>query len=154
MGKQMVCAALLIFCAHLCSSHRWLIANCLVSFPVIKFSLSPMLTTLGSSSPVVQTGELSSGTWMLRGRRWMLSSCQLGLKQSWEEGAFLKCAVFNLNKIIPGFKNVSGHAPVVIQQLCCAFDNMVQGKSPGRKFVLNRLLNGSCSLHYCSENIL
>lgn len=69
MGKQMVCTALLILCAHLCSSPRWLIANCLVSFPVIKFSLSPMLTTLGSSSPVVQTGELSSGTWMLRGRR-------------------------------------------------------------------------------------
>lgn len=57
------------YSAHLCSSPRWLIANCLVSFPVIKFSLSPMLTTLGSSSPVVQTGELSSGTWMLRGRR-------------------------------------------------------------------------------------
>lgn len=69
MGKQMVCTALLIFCAHLCSSHRWLIANCLVSFSVIKFSLSPMLTTLGSSSPVVQMGESSSGTWMLRGRR-------------------------------------------------------------------------------------
>lgn len=69
MGNQMVCTALLIFCAHLCSSHRWLIANCLVSFSVIKFSLSPMPTTLGSSSPVVQTGESSSGTWMLRGRR-------------------------------------------------------------------------------------
>lgn len=81
----------------------------------------------------------------------MLSSCQFGLKQSWEEGACLNCAAFNLNKIIPSFKNVSGHAPVVIQQLCCAFDNMVQGKLPGRKFVLNWLLNGSCSLHYCSE---
>lgn len=81
----------------------------------------------------------------------MLISCQFGLKQSWEEGAFLKCAAFNLNKIIPSFKNVPGRAPVVIQQLCRAFDNMVQGKLPGRKFVLNRLLHGSCSLHYCSE---
>lgn len=62
----------------------------------------------------------------------MLSSCQFGLKQSWEEGDLLKCAAFNLNKIIPSFKNVSGCAPVVIKQLCCAFDNMVQEKSAGR----------------------
>lgn len=62
----------LVYCVlytYLCARHRWLISNCLVSFSVIKFSLSPMLTTLGSSSPVVQMGELSSGTWMLRGRR-------------------------------------------------------------------------------------
>lgn len=58
-----------IFYTYLCASNRWLISNCLVSFSAIKFSLSPMLTTLGSSSPVVQMGESSSGTWMLRGRR-------------------------------------------------------------------------------------
>lgn len=36
----------------------------------------------------------------------MLSSCQFGLKLSWEEGAFLKCAALNLNKIILSFKNL------------------------------------------------
>ena len=80
----------------------------------------------------------------------MLGSCPFGLKQSWE-GAFLKCATFNLNKIIPGFKNVFGHAAVVIQQSCRAFDNMVQGKLSGRKCILSRLLNGSYPLHYCSK---
>lgn len=69
MGKQTVYTALLYALHLFVCSHRWLIRNCLVSFSVIKFSLSPMLTTLGSSSPVVQMGESSSGTWMLRGRR-------------------------------------------------------------------------------------
>lgn len=58
-----------IFYTSMCTSHRWLISNCLISFSVIKFSLSPMLTTPGSSSPVVQMVESLSGTWMSRDRR-------------------------------------------------------------------------------------